>query len=435
MKILWVCNTILSSFAKRHGLDTTASGGWIDGSFERICREIDLRGERPERLIELGVCFPLPSRFKNLREQREEAVYYGFSENLGAPEVYDPEMEVRFKEIISDFDPDIVHIFGTEFPHTLAMVRAFGKPEKTLIGIQGLCGEIADVYMAELPYVVQHAKTFRDRYRRDSLLDQKAKFDKRAAMEEEAIRGCLHLTGRTMFDRRACGRINPEAVYHPMNETLRACFYHGSWQADKAEPYSIFISQANYPIKGFHFMLQAMPYILEKFPNTHLYVAGQSLIGGVSGERGRYPLPIRITAYGLYLKRLIRQRGLEGHVTMLGKLSAQEMNDRYLKSAVFVCPSMLENSPNAVCEAMLLGLPVVAAKVGGIPDFISDGEDGILFPQARPQELAEGVKALFYDPELGTLLGRNARRKALRTHNPDTNYNRLLGIYRSMMAK
>ena len=439
MRILWLCNVIPTAFAREFGMNVNWGGGWIDGIFERIKEEPDRRGATgEERLIELGVCMPLPPKYADLVTQIDGVTFYGFQENTDAPERYDAQLETRFARILADFQPDIVHIFGTEYPHTLAMTRAFGNPKRTLIGIQGVCGEIAKVYMADLPYVVQHAATFRDRYRRDSLKEQQEKFLLRAQMEKEAIGHAGHITGRTMFDRRAASKLNPEAIYHPMNETLRETFYDGMWDYEKIRPHSIFVSQGNYPLKGLHFMLQAMPIILEKYPDAHLYVGGDSLIGNVGGavaERARYPLALRITAYGLYLKRLIRQGHLDGHVTMLGRLSAEQMKEQYLKSHVYVCPSVLENSPNSLGEAMILGMPAIAAKVGGIPDLIADGEEGILFPSGRYEELAEGVKALFDERELDEILGKNARRRAMITHNPETNHARLLEIYRSMILQ
>ena len=62
--------------------------------------------------------------------------------------------------------------------------------------------------------------------------------------------------------------------YHKCNETLRECFYTGSWGYQQCEPYSIFVSQATYPIKGFHFLLEALPSILNVYPQTHVYVSG-----------------------------------------------------------------------------------------------------------------------------------------------------------------
>ncbi|WP_130836246.1 glycosyltransferase family 4 protein [Lachnoclostridium sp. Marseille-P6806] len=441
MRILWLCNIMLPAFAKAEGLPYSCREGWLSGSFERLRREQKVYRENGEQdallNIDLGVCFPVPETLGDCRRELEGVVFYGFQENLEHPEVYDRSLELRFAGILADFRPDIVHIFGTEFPHTLAMVRAFRNPTRTLIGIQGMCGSIAERYMADLPYRVQRGATFRDRVRRDSLREQQHKFRVRARMEEQALAHTAHITGRTGFDRAAAGEINPDAVYHMMNETLRNDFYSGEWDPAHIEPHSIFLSQGDYPLKGFHYMLEAMPSILRAFPDAKLYVSGNSIIGGVGGrlrEKKRVPLPLRITAYGRYLRKLIRKNRLGGHVIMLGRLDAQQMKEQFLRSHVFVCASIMENSPNSLCEAMLLGVPCVAAKVGGVPDLLSDGEDGILFPGGKYDELAEGVKALFYDDELARTLGTHARRTAQVTHNPDTNFKRLLSIYRSIMG-
>lgn len=443
MRVLWLCNIMLPAFAKLEGLPYSNREGWLSGSFGRLIRE---PGGEGGNLVELGVCYPVPAslgdcavpcRASDFDEDAGDGtvVFYGFQENLDAPEVYDHALEGRFREILDDFQPDIVHIFGTEFPHTLAMVRAFRRPEQTLIGIQGLCCTIADAYMADLPYKVQKRVTFRDWYRRDSLEEQRHKFRIRAKMEAQALRHTAHITGRTSFDRRVTGEINPDAVYHPLHETMRSEFYTGRWDPASCEPCSIFLSQGDYPLKGFHYMLEAMPLILEKFPETHLYVAGNSIIGNTPTDKKKYPTPVWISSYGMYLKSLIRKYHLQNHVTMLGKLSAEQMKEQYLKSTVFVCPSIVENSPNSLCEAMLLGVPVVAAKVGGIGDLVSDGVEGILFPGGKVDELAEGVETVFYDPELAGLLGENARRHARIRHNPDTNFRRLLEIYRSICGE
>ena len=80
---------------------------------------------------------------------------------------------------------------------------------------------------------------------------------------------------------------------------------------------------------------------------------------------------------------------------MLGKLSEEEMKQQFLKSNVFVCASVLENSPNTVGEAMLLGVPVVASRAGGIPDMITDGSEGLLFETGNPADLASAVDKVF----------------------------------------
>ncbi len=433
MKVLWLCNIMLPVFAAAEGLPFSNREGWLTGSFHRLVQEKVETG-REEKLLELGVCVPVPASLAGCRREIEGAVFYGYTENLDTPEHYDEHLVQRFQEILNDFQPDIVHIFGTEFPHALAMVRAFGKPEKTLVGMQGLCAAIADTYMAELPYKVQRARTFRDIVRRDSLKDQQRKYYARAENEKETLRQVMHITGRTAFDREGTAAIHPDAVYHLLNETLRPEFYEGRWDLNSVERHTIFLSQGDYPLKGFHFVLQAMPEILKHFPDAKIYVAGNSVIGNVGGAipRKKLPEPVWISAYGVYLKRLIREGNLEGHVVMLGSLNAQQMKQRYQKSHVFICPSVVENSPNSLCEAMLLGMPVAASRAGGIPDLVKNGEEGLLFPMGDVQALAEDVCNLFENDQFACRLASAAHKTAVVRHNPSTNYQRILEIYRSI---
>lgn len=467
---------MLPAFAKANGLSFSNREGWLSGIFDRITSQYrkgapgystsdatvydtgdiridvtaDLSSVLPDidakinrdalgeeaRYIELGVCCPVPESLGNCRQEIRGVVFYGFQEDLTHPEIYNSGLETRFSEILDDFRPDIVHIFGTEFPHTLSMTRAFGSPEHTLIGIQGLCRTIADTYMADLPYRVRRRKTFRDRVRRDSIEAQQHKYEMRARNERLAILGTGHVTGRTVLDRRETNAINPDALYHPMNETMRSCFYSGRWNPENCEAHSIFLSQGDYPLKGFHYLLLAMPRVLEQYPDAKIYCAGNSIIGNYGGlypETHKVPLALRISSYGKYLLHLIHELHLEGHVFMTGSLSAGEMKDRFLSSNVFVCPSIMENSPNSLCEAMLLGMPVVAARVGGVPDLINDGEEGLLFTGGSDRELADCIIRVLDDSDFSYKLGAQARRTAKVRHNPDTNFRRLVEIYRSML--
>ena len=125
---------------------------------------------------------------------------------------------------------------------------------------------------------MQRKVTFRDFLRRDSLKQQQEKFYLRGKNEIEAISLAGHITGRTRFDREGTSRINGKALYHSMNETMRSSFYEGMWDPEACEKHSIFLGQGDYPLKGFHFLLQAMPEILKKYPDAMLYVSGNSVI-------------------------------------------------------------------------------------------------------------------------------------------------------------
>jgi len=408
--------------------------GWLSGIFERVqaCEE---------KPFVLGICFPLgknelekvPGKgaaegVKKLKVQGVDC--YAFGENSGTPELYDKGMEESFRRIFEDFGPDMIHIFGTEFPHCLAAVKAFDRPERTLIGIQGLCGEIAEVYMAYLPEKVQNRITFRDFVRKDSLRQQQRKFVLRGEHEAQALRLCGNITGRTRFDREGTAKINPKARYFPMNETMRREFYQGEWRCIECEEHSIFLGQGDYPLKGMHFVLKAMKLLLPEYPDMKLYVAGNNVTA-----HGSFKEKLKLPAYGKYLLSLIREYGLQDKVIMSGKLEALEMKRQFLKSSVFVCPSVLENSPNTVGEAMLLGVPVAASETGGIPDMVTDGRDGLLFPVGDERELARALRALWDRTKgadglcLAERLSGQARKTARETHDGERNYQRLVEVY------
>lgn len=410
--------------------------GWLSGIFERV--------QKKEAPFELGICFPLgeaqlaqiggsalPGEGCGTKRLLIQGINcYAFAENLNTPEIYDARMEADFRAIMDDFQPGLLHIFGTEFPHTLAAVRVFPHPDQILIGIQGLCSEIAKVYMAGLPDHVQKSVTFRDLARRDSIRQQQQKFIRRGENEKRALLKCGNITGRTRFDKEGCASINPGARYYPMNETMRPEFYTGKWSLTACEEHSIFLGQGDYPLKGMHFALEALALLIPKYPGAKLYVAGNSILG-----HGTLKEKLKLPAYGKYLLSLIKKYHLEDNVILLGKLNAEEMKQQFLKSSVFLCPSVLENSPNTVGEAQLLGVPVAASMTGGIPDMIEDGKDGLLFPVGDVKEMAEQIETLWNRTKgenglcFAEHISEGARRKARITHDGEANYLRLLEIY------
>lgn len=462
MRVLWICNIMLPVVAEYLGMEASNKEGWLTGLSEMI-----LRHQR-ENEVELGVCFPAVGELAKFGEvlrvagvscrevrgaetvgtsgrkeqagenavpsgQEEQAVQihaFGFYEDVQKAELYEERTEKRLREIMECFRPDLIHCFGTEYPHTLAAVRAFGRKERTLIGIQGLCSIYAGHFRADLPDRVWKRITFRDWIRKDDLRKQHEKYVQRGVFEIEAVQRAGHVTGRTGWDKKYTGEWNPGAAYHFMNETLRSNFYEGRWKEENCRKYSVFLSQGDYPIKGLHYMLKAMPEILKEYPETEIYVAGNSIIKsatetGINGLKGK----LKLESYGKYVLQLMKETGTLSKVHFLGRLNAQQMKEQYLKSHVFVCPSSIENSPNSVGEAMLLGMPVVCAEVGGVADILKDGVDGLLYPAGNVRRLGEAVKVMFAGGERVQAYREAARLHAKNTHDPQKNYERLVEIY------
>ena len=105
------------------------------------------------------------------------------------------------------------------------------------------------------------------------------------------------------------------------------------------------------------------------------------------------------------------------------------MCERYLKSHVFVSASSIENSSNSVAEAMLLGMPVIASAVGGIPDMLTDKKEGFLYQSDAPYMLAHYIMKLFDDDQISESCGQAARKRALYDHDQELNNQKLIEIY------
>ncbi|MDE6951890.1 MAG: glycosyltransferase family 4 protein [Lachnospiraceae bacterium] len=434
MRVLWVCNIMLPLVAEYLGMEASNKEGWLSGLSETILNR------QKENDIELGVCFPAAGELAEFGQEISvsgtdaKLNAFGFYEDVQRAEVYEEKTEKRLREIMDLFKPDMIHCFGTEFPHTLAAVKAFGHRERTLVGIQGLCSIYAKHFRADLPEDVWRRITFRDFVRKDDLRRQHEKFVQRGAYEVEAVQRAGHITGRTNWDKKYTGEWNPDAKYHFMNETLRSNFYEGRWEEGSCQKYSVFLSQGDYPIKGLHYLLQAMPEILREYPETEIYVAGNSIIKsaaqkGIAGIKGK----LKLESYGKYILQLLKNTGTLQKVHFLGRLDAVRMKEQYLRSHVYVCSSSIENSSNSVGEAMLLGMPVVCADVGGLADIFAGGEDGIFYQAGDVGKLAEAVKTMFAGGEEVERYRSSARAHAQKNHDPQKNYARLVEIYREIV--
>jgi len=387
-------------------------GGWLIGLSENISR---IDG------IELTICFPIYGENQIIKGKTETYSYYGFPKKIARPYIYEKAVDEYLSLILNDVKPDIVHIWGTEYPHTLSMVNVCNE-DKIVVSIQGLCSVISKHYRAGLPVSVYYGATFRDLVKRDNLIRQQEKFVKRGEFEIEAIKKIKYVIGRTTWDKANSKIINKDINYFICNETLRDEFYKYKWNIEECNRHSIFISQGSYPIKGLHMVIEALKIIVQKYKDAHLYIAGDRIIKN----------KIRISSYGKYILSLVRKYNLSSNITFLGNLDEKKMCEEMLKSNVFVCPSSIENSPNSLGEAMLLGVPCVASYVGGIPDLLKDKEEGYIYPFNEPYMLAYYIEEIFSNEDKAMILSQNARKRAVYTHSKQKNIENILKTYESI---
>jgi glycosyltransferase involved in cell wall biosynthesis len=121
------------------------------------------------------------------------------------------------------------------------------------------------------------------------------------------------------------------------------------------------------------------------------------------------------------------------NLRLLGVLDPAGISDFYNRCRFTLLPSVcLEGFPSTILESMIRGLPVIASRIGAIPEIVQDNETGLLFDPSDSRDLAEKIRLLWNNPNLCRHLGRNAREIALRDYTPDNYYAKLMGIYETI---
>jgi len=412
MRILWLCNTPLSTVAKRFGTaGNTAS--WLVG----------ISGElKKERECELCIVFPQTS-FPNDIRIKESGIYYiGLYKCDIATTKYSSLFERKLEACIREWKADIVHIFGTEYIHSLEMVNAARRKVKVVISIQGLISVSAEHYNQGILHPNRVKLAIYNNKLTNLVLEQK-KFARRGKSEIEAIKKTDYIIGRTDWDYACVKRINPNCKYYKCNETMRDSFYSAKWDISKIRRNSLFISQGNYSIKGFHYMVRALAIIKRKYPHCVVIVSGSSDF--ICGKNK--------SPYGRYIEQLISKYHLWDSIHFLGYHSEENMVSRLLESHVYVLCSNIENSPNSVGEAMLVGTPTVAGFVGGMINLMEHGTEGFLYQHDATYMLAHYVQKIFENDELAMQLSRAGREKARILYDRAENKKNLLKIYRNII--
>jgi glycosyltransferase involved in cell wall biosynthesis len=150
-------------------------------------------------------------------------------------------------------------------------------------------------------------------------------------------------------------------------------------------------------MKGLEMLLRAWRRLLARHPEFHLVLVGSGANQFLSCEDE--------------LRAFVREIGLERSVTFTGAVS--NVHEYLLASDLFVFPSESEALPISLVEAMACGLPVVATRVGGIPDVVDDGVDGRLIEVGDEDGLVSAVEILSENPGTRAQFGRAARAKTV----------------------
>jgi glycosyltransferase involved in cell wall biosynthesis len=416
MKILWITNIILPEACQILSLPKSVEGGWLEGSAVNLINQADV-------ILHIATVY-YGTELKII--QGNKITYYLLPRKN---KKINSDSQEYWKLMLSQIEPDLIHIHGTEFPHGLSCI--ISNPNfKYVVSIQGLVSVYYRYFLAGISYseIIKNI-TLRDIIRLDNMFQAKNKFKIRGLFEKEYLKLVKYVIGRTAWDYSHAIAINSNLKYFKCNESLRKGFYESrKWKINNCDKHTIFLSQASYPIKGLHQVLKAVALVKIEFPRIKVKIAGENIF-----EPQSFIEKFKVSGYAKYIISLIKSLELTNHVEFLGRIVEKQIIDEYLKSNIFICPSSIENSPNSLGEAQLLGVPCIASYVGGVPDMIEHNVDGLLYRFQEPEMLASIIKNIFRDDSLAEKLSFNGIKTAEFRHNTNINTIQTIDIYKAII--
>ena len=414
MKVLWVTAQIITLVAGDLNMKASGFGGWIMNMLEQLKLEHD---------IQLGVAI-VSSKVQVIVESEHEGIKCYIAPDCGNKGI----SEENRNSIIEMFNPDIIHVEGNEFGIHNSFVKCGNKP--VLLSLQGILSGYEPYQYGEIPIsdYLFNPKSGKMISSWVLLLRKHLLFNKRIEVENDTIRCAKYISGRTFWDRAHSYWINSNAKYYSCNRILRDIFYLNHWNIKKIERYSIFVGNGYSPLKGLHFVIEAAALLKGEYPSLRVYVAGNNPIA-TENRKG-----IHKYGYSRYLLQQIKKYGLEENFVFTGSLLGDDMVKLMLKCNAYCLPSLIENSPNTLGEAMMLGMPCISAYTGGASEMATD-EECLFYRANDPSILAWQAKRIFENDDFAITMGEKASCHARKTHDPLTNKNALINVYKEIFKE
>lgn len=413
MRVLWFTNSPCN-YRTGGGYN---GGGWMTALQDALVNynyndKIELgisfvMNGQPQKVEQDGVVYyPVPSAVKSKKDKILDALH---PNDLHRDEVLWGHYTSHFKRVIDDFQPDVIEIFGSELYMGLA---ALATERPCVLHIQGLLSLYIYIYLppgvSRLKYIMKNG--IRKAWGNWQYLNY---WTRSAYREKVILQHVKHVIGRTEWDRQAMEILNPNAKYHYGGEILRADFFK-AYKRNIPERLTIVSTISQPPYKGLDLLLKIANILKNEVGLDYEW----KVFGNVDLK---------------FAENITGLRHKDVNVTICGVASAEQLKDAILAATLYFHPSYTENSPNSICEAQILGVPVVATNVGGTSSLVDDGRTGLLFPCTDPYMAACQILRLYNDKEENISMGKAAREVALVRHDKKQIVSQLIETYKSVI--
>ena len=419
MRILWLSmNSGL--FVTNNPKGSYNGGGWISSlqqvfisckghklALAFICNQ-PLKKTEQNGTIYYPIYEPTKSPFKKIRE------YYGGYKKWNRQKYLQD-----IHAVIEDFKPDVIHLFGME--NQMATILG-NSSNPIVVHLQGL---LAPCDNAFFPVGFNKSSflfpfSINEWILRNGYIYAKDSMHARGKREAGLFKKVMFTMGRTQWDRQVSQFLAPQSRYFHVDEVLREAFYEnaGKWQWPHNERFTIVSTISNTIYKGLDTILKTAKLLKEETPLNFRW-----MIVGIKREN-------KITRF---FEHKLRIYSPDVNIEYKGVLNAQELCTTLLDSHLYIHPSYIDNSPNSVCEAQLLGVPVIGTYVGGIPSLITHESTGWLVPSNAPFELAYRISWCAKNKEICETISRNSSKAAALRHDKKQIYNNLIETYQTII--
>ena len=417
MRVLWIGGFGLKSL-NDNNTSGYNGGGWLASLKKEIikCSDVTLgiafcKEHCFQKVVQDNISYyVVPNYHKSRKDKYLDFIHI---KDVTRDEIQWSHYENQLKMVIDDFKPDVIEIFGSEFYFSLA--ARVSKHIPTVLHFQGILSLYIYIFLppgiSKWQYIMS-GKGLRGKYNNFQYL---AYWQRSAYREKAVLKAVPHVIGRTDWDKQAIAVLNPNAKYHYGGEILRDVFYENK---ERTIPSKITISSTiSFPTyKGYDVILKVANILKNELHLDFVW----NVYGNINPD---------------FMEKQVGLRHEGVDVRLCGVASPTQLRDALLESTMYFHPSYTENSPNSVCEAQILGIPVVASRVGGTDSLVEHGKTGFLYPVTDPYMAAYYIKYLVESPEANIAMGAAAKDVALIRHDKNGIIKDLLETYRAILAK
>lgn len=406
MKVLWfVGSSLKGSFYRTF---------WVSSLLNELSKAND---------IEIGICYV--SAEKNIKEYKENNISYfpvssyrSFFHRLIRRLNHSIKGVNNFNDylsVVEKFNPELINIFGveTEYAEIIPYVKC-----KSVIHIQGILSPLIEFW--NIPN-----KNNNNAFLSSNLVHllfgvgiyhAYIKIKKAAIRERKMLSHAKNVFGRTSWDKNIMSVLAPNANYFHIDEVIRDDFFDAIWEYKKANQFELITIIGDDIYKGYDVLLKTAALLNEHHLNYNWTVFG------ISTESESVKI----------IEKMLNTKP-SSSVKLMGNVDAKTLVEAMKNAHLYVHPSRIENSPNSVCEATLMGMPVIAAQTGGVSTIIEDKVSGLLFPNMDFYALAATILISIKQPEVLQKMGTRAREIALQRHNKRKIINDLINAYKKII--